>query len=159
MSYSKRQFVEGALAEIGLSNYQFDVAPEQQELCLRRLDSMMAEWNSKGIRVGYPIPGSPENSDLDAETNVPDAANNAIETNLALRISTIFGRQPMPATMIAAKNGYDTLVSWCSTPPEMTLPNTLPAGAGNKRIPGVISPFILETPKPIDAGQDGAIQF
>jgi hypothetical protein len=159
MSYSKRQFVEGALAEIGLSNYQFDVEPQQQELCLRRLDSMMAEWNSIGIRIGYPIPGSPENSDLDAETNVPDAANNAIETNLALRISPIFGRQPMPETTKAAKIGYDALLSWTSTPPEMVLPNTLPAGAGNKRIPGVISPFILETPKPIDGGQDGAIQF
>jgi hypothetical protein len=159
MSYSKRQFVEGALAEIGLANYQFDTEPAQQELCLRRLDSMMAEWNSIGIRIGYPIPGSPENSDLDAETNVPDAANTAIETNLALRICPIFGRQPMAETKIAAKNSYDSLLAWVSTPPQMALPNTLPAGAGNKRIPGVLSPFIFETPKPIDAGQDGAITF
>jgi RNase H-fold protein (predicted Holliday junction resolvase) len=59
VGYSKRQFVEAAFAEIGLASYAFDLQPQDLEQVLRRLDAMMAEWNAKGIRLGYPLPGSP----------------------------------------------------------------------------------------------------
>jgi len=74
MGYSKRQFVTAAFEEIGLASYVFDLNPEQMESALRRLDAMMADWNAKGIRLGYPLPSSPQNSDLDEQTNVPDSA-------------------------------------------------------------------------------------
>jgi len=66
MGYSKRQFVEAAFEEVGLAAYVFDLQPQQLESALRRLDAMMAEWNAKGIRLGYPLPGSPQNSDINA---------------------------------------------------------------------------------------------
>jgi hypothetical protein len=85
VGYSKRQFVEAAFAEIGLASYVFDLQPQDLEQALRRLDAMMAEWNAKGIRLGYPLPGSPQDSDINAESEVPDSANEAIICNLGIR--------------------------------------------------------------------------
>ena len=55
MSWTKRQFINAALEEIGLASYVFDIQPEELESALRRLDAMMADWNAKGIRIGYPL--------------------------------------------------------------------------------------------------------
>ena len=56
MGYKKRQFISAAFEEIGLASYVFDLQPEQLQSALRRLDAMMADWNAKGIRLGYPAP-------------------------------------------------------------------------------------------------------
>ena len=77
MGWTKRQFVLQAFEEIGLASYVYDLTPEQLNSALFKLDAMMGTWNGKGIRIGYPTPGDPESSDLDAQTNVPDSANEA----------------------------------------------------------------------------------
>lgn len=158
MGYSKRQFVEGAYTEIGIASYTFDLTPEDLEGAMRRLDSMMAEWNAKGIRLGYPIPGSPENSDLDEPSQVPDSANEAIITNLAIRLAPQIGKTVSNETKVTAKGAYNTLLSIACYPPEMQFPGTTPAGAGNKprRTSGVFLPQPTET---LDAGPDSAITF
>lgn len=132
MGWTKRQFITQAFEEIGLASYVFDIQSDQLESALRRLDSMMATWNGKGIRLGYPIPASPENSDLDEETNVPDAANEAIYLNLGVRIAPAFGKTVPLETKKAAKEAYDGLIAKAVQPREMQFPGTLPLGAGNK---------------------------
>ena len=84
MGYTKQQFVSAALEEIGLASYVFDLQPEQLQSALRRLDAMMADWNGKGIRLGYPLPSSPQDSDLDEETLVPDSAYETIICSLGI---------------------------------------------------------------------------
>jgi len=64
MSWTKRQFITQAFEEIGLAAYVFDLTAEQLDSALRRMDSMVAGWNANGVRIGYPLPGSPEDSDL-----------------------------------------------------------------------------------------------
>ena len=110
MGYSKRQFIEAALAEIGLASYVFDLQPEQLEAARQRLDSMMADWNGKGIRLGYPIPVSPQDGSIDEQTNVPDSAYEAIICNLGIRLAPSYGKQVMNETKATAKQGYDTLI-------------------------------------------------
>ena len=56
MGWTKRQFIEQAFEEIGLAAYVFDLTPEQLQSALRRLDAMMAGWNTNGIRIGWPMP-------------------------------------------------------------------------------------------------------
>ena len=107
MGYTKRQYIEAAFDEIGLAAYTFDMQPEQFQSALRRLDGMMAEWNERGIRLGYPLPLSPQQSDLDSQTAVPDRANEAIVTNLACRIAPSYGKQVMPSTMATAREAYN----------------------------------------------------
>ena len=103
MGWTKRQFIDAAFAEIGLSVYTFDMQPEQYQAALVRLDTMLAEWNARGIRIGYPLPVSPQQSDLDEQTGVPDMANEAILTNLAVRIAAGYGKQLMPQTLTTAR--------------------------------------------------------
>jgi hypothetical protein len=159
MGYSKRQFVSAAFEEIGLAAYVFDLQPQQIESALRRLDAMMADWNGKGVRLGYPLPGSPENSDLDAESAVPDSANEAIITNLAIRLAPSYGKQVMVQTQTVARNAYQTLLSRATMPPEQQLPGTMPAGAGSKPWRGNNDPFLHKPEESLLAGQDGEIEY
>lgn len=159
MGYSKRQFVSAAFEEIGLASYAFDLQPQQFESALLRLDAMMADWNGKGIRLGYPLPSSPQFSDLDAQSEVPDSANEAIITNLATRIAPSYGKQVMAQTMMTARNAYQTLLSRATMPFEQQLPGTMPSGAGNKPWRVYDDPFLRRPVDPLLAGQDGQIQF
>jgi hypothetical protein len=158
MSWTKRQFVVQAFEEIGYASYVYDLEPEQLQAALRRLDAMVATWNAKGIRLGYPLPSSPENSDLDTETNVPDSANEAIYTNLAIKIAPTVGKMVSQDTKATAKSAYDTLVMRAAMPPEMQLPGTLPSGAGNKPW-RYDDEYITDPSDPLLAGGDGELEF
>jgi hypothetical protein len=159
MSYTKRQFVEAAFSEIGYAAYVYDLQPEQLEEALRRLDAMMGTWYGKDIQVGYPIPTSPENSDLDEETDVPDAANEAVYTNLSLRVAPIVGKVPSMETKTTARRSYMELLGRATVPHEKQFPDTLPAGAGNKPW-RKDNPFV-EPPNenPIQVGDNGQLIF
>jgi hypothetical protein len=159
MGYSKRQFVAAAFEEIGLASYAFDLQPQQFESALRRLDAQMASWNALGIRLGYPLPSSPQFSDIDAESEVPDSANEAIITNLAIKLAPGYGKQVMPETKATAKETYNTLLSRAAVPMEQQLPSTMPSGAGNKPWRVYDDPFLRPPVDPVLAGQDGPIQF
>ena len=149
MSWTKRQYVRQAFASIGIADYDFDLQAEQLENALWLLDSMMATWNAKMVPLSFPISTTPENSDLDSETNVPDRANEAIYLNLALRIAPTLGKQVTPELKAAAWYAYNNLLSWAMTQPkQMSLPNTMPLGAGNKPWRYRDDEFITETPDP-----------
>ncbi len=158
MGYSKRQFIEAAFEEIGLANYVFDLQPEQLQSALRRLDAMMAEWNAKGLRLGYAMPSSPQDSDLDTPTNAPDSAWEAIITNLAVRIAPGYGKTVSPDTKMVAKNAYNTLLQRATFPLEQQLPGTMPTGAGNKPWRWD-NPFVPIPVDPVDAGPDGPLEW
>lgn len=135
MGYTKRQFVEGAGEEIGMASYVFDIPPETLDAWLRRLDAMMAEWNGQGIRLGYPIPNNPDDSELDQETVVPNWANTAIITNLAIRIAPGEGKAVTAETKSIAFKSFNIVASRSATVPQMQLPGTMPLGSGNRWYP------------------------
>lgn len=159
MGWTKRQYVEQAFAEIGLAGYLFDTTPEELNTALRQLDSMFAAWNAKGIRLGWPMPSSPQNSDLDDPTEITDAAAEAIYCGLAVRIAPSFGKTISPTTAFLAKQAYDQLLAIAGAPLERQFPRNVPAGAGNKTWRNNNGPFINPQRKPILAGPDSAIEF
>lgn len=132
MSWSKRQIVEQAFNEIGLAGYIFDLQPEQLRTALRQLDSMMATWDAKGIKLGYPISLNPDNIDIDQNTGIPTAAYEAVYLNLGIRLAPGFGKQVSTDTKISAKMALDGLFAAAAFPRQQQFPNTTPAGAGNK---------------------------
>jgi hypothetical protein len=158
MGYSKRQFVYAAFNEIGLASYVFDLQPEQLETARQRLDAMMADWNGKGIRLGYPIPSSPQDGSIDEETYVPDSAYEAIICNLGIRLAPSYGKQVMPETKATAKQAYDLLLQRATFPIERQFPNTLPSGAGNKPY-RYDNQFLRGPVSFVDAGPDGPIEL
>ena len=155
MSYTKRQLVDAAMAEIGLASYAFDLMPEQREGALRRLDSLMAEWNTRGLRLGYPIPDNPADSDIDDDSNIPDAAWEAVITNLAIRLAPSYGKQVNIATMTTARHALNTILARAALPAEMKLPS-MPSGAGNKAID---YPFTPAPDSDLIAGPDSTLDF
>jgi len=158
MSYTKRQYVLAAFEEAGMAASTFDLTPQMLSSACARLDAMMATWNGKGIRLAYPLPSSPEDVDLDAETSVPDSANEAIITNLALRIAPSYGKTPSVMTLAVAKAGYDVLLSRAAMPGEMQLPRTLPAGAGNKPW-RYDDPYMPAPTDPVRTGPEGSLDL
>lgn len=155
MSYTKRQLVLAAMGEIGLSSYSFDLSADQIEQALLRLDAMIGEWGARGIRLGYPMPGSPETSDAYQETNLPDWAWTAVITNLAVQIAPSYGKAASPQTLATARGSYNTLLARAAMPPEVQL-DTLPAGAGHK---DVDEPFLTPPTEDLVAGPDAGLDF
>lgn len=154
---TKRQLIEAAHAELGLQDYVFDLPAEQLQLALLRLDSMMADWNSMGLRLGYAIPGSVEGGDLDTEAGVPDRAWEAIITNLAIRLAPSFGKQVAPETKATAERGLNMLLGKV-VPPEMSLGRVI-AGAGNKPWRWNLDPFLDPPEATVDSGPDSELDF
>ena len=160
MAYTKRDIVEQAFEEIGLASYVFDLQPQQLDSALRRLDAMMATWNAKGIRLGYPLPSSPADSDLDQDTGVPDNAIEAMVLNLAVRVAPGFGKTVSPDTKGNAKRAYNELLANSAMPLEMQLGNeTIPSGAGNKGWRYYNNPFLRAPQDPLQVGSDGILDL
>jgi hypothetical protein len=155
MGWTKKQFVTSAYEEIGLANYVFVLSPEQMQAAVKRLDSMVAGWNANGIRIGYPIDASPSETTINAQTNVPDSANEAIYLNLAVRIAPMHGKQVSPDLRSSAKIAYNNLLAKNVEVYRMSL-GTMPAGAGHK---GVMNNFLLPADWNIETGNDGFIEY
>lgn len=132
MSWTKRQFINQAFEEIGIASYAYDLTPEQYESALRKLDSMIASWNAKGIRFGYPLPASPAESSLDTDTGCPDANNEAIYQNLGIRLAPAFGKIVSEDLKANAKASYNAMLVRQVVPIPMQFPSTMPKGAGAK---------------------------
>lgn len=157
MGWTKRQIVGKAFSTCGLQNYEFDIQPEESQDALSSLDSMMAEWDFKGIRLGYALPGSPDDSELDTDSGLPDYAVKTVYLNLAILIAPGLGKTIQPATVISARQGYDQLLIKAAYPQRQQLPNTLPRGAGNRHF-GVEGYPFFPTPSndqlPVTSGGD-----
>jgi len=160
MSWTKRQLITQAFEEIGLAAYVFDLTPEQLNSALRRMDAMVASWNSNGVRIGYPLPTSPEDSDLDQDSNAPDFAIEAICLGLACRLAPGFGKTISPQTQAFADMAYSNMLNQTAQPtPERQMPITMPRGQGTKPWRNFNNPFVAPPDKPVLAGSDNEIQF
>lgn len=159
MGWTKKQYIEQAFTEIGLAGYLFDITPEELQTALRQLDSMIAYWNGRGVRIGWPMSNGPIDADINQETGAPDSANMAIYCGLAVMMAPTFGKTVAAETRFFAKQGYDLLLSIAAQPMEKQFPGTLPAGAGNKPWRNNDSPFIHPPVDPLLAGPDGPIEF
>lgn len=132
MSWTKGEIVDEALAELALASEVWDIQPEERARALRRLDAMLAMWEAKGIKLGYPMPADAESSSLDDDSGLPDAAIETVLLNLARRLAPSYGKTLRPESAQSAREGYDALLWRTAQPQDQQFPNTLPLGAGNK---------------------------
>lgn len=157
MSWTKRQVVEQALEELGLASYVFDMQPEEVESAKRKLDSMMALWDAKDIRFGYPLSGDANSGDLDQETFIPDYAVEAVVLNLSIRLAGSFGKVVPVELKAMAKDAFETTqLAMLSNPPRVRLDPSLPRGAGHKG--GSLS-FMEKTPTKTIFAPDTSVSF
>jgi hypothetical protein len=148
--WTKKQIIEQAFEEIGLASYIFDITADQLESALRRLDLMVASWQARNIQIGYPLPASPGNSNIDDEIQTSLNNNEALVLNLAVRLAPAYGKSVSPDTKATAKLLYDQLLIEAAMPYEQQFVRTLPLGAGYKRTDQVfvnlpdLNPLIVE---------------
>jgi hypothetical protein len=148
--WTKKQIIEQAFEEIGLASYIFDITADQLESALRRLDLMVASWQARNIQIGYPLPASPGNSNIDEEIQTSLNNNEALVLNLAVRLAPAYGKSVSPDTKATAKLLYDQLLIEAAMPYEQQFVRTLPLGAGFKRTDQVfvnvpdLNPLIVE---------------
>ena len=148
--WTKRQINEQAFEEIGLASYVFDITADQLQSALRRLDLMVASWQARNIQIGYPLPASPGNSNIDEEIQTSLNNNEALVLNLAVRLAPAYGKSLSPDTKATAKLLYDQLLIEAAMPYEQQFVRTLPLGAGFKRTDQVfvnvpdLNPLIVE---------------
>lgn len=142
MGWTKRQFAEKAFEKIGYASYTYDLQPEQILSAVQDMDSMIAGWNQTGIEIAYPMPGGPNDTDVNQETGVPNAANLAIYMNLGVLIAPGFGKLLAPEFKALAAQAYSNLLNWATRPVgQMCLPGRMPIGAGNKYWNSISYPF------------------
>ena len=139
--YSKRQIVVEAFGELGLHGHIFDITPDELMSAVRRLDSMVAAWEAKGVRLGYAFSASPADLDPDDASGLPDSAVETVSMNLAVILAPGLGKILQPGTKKAARDGYDVLL-WDAARPKDQQLREMPAGAGNRNR--------VFTPSPVD---------
>lgn len=157
MGWKKLDLVMAAYGELSLGDDSgFDISPEERQKGLRRLDSMLATWAAKGVRVGYAFAGG-----LNDDSGIPDSANETVYLNLARRLAPGFGKTLSAETLKNARDGYDTLLWGAAQPIEQQLPHTMPRGAGTRPWRTAGRPFLPQPdtdPLQID-GQSGALNI
>lgn len=159
MSWTKRQFIVAAFEELGLSDANFNLSDAQLNTALKRLDALMATWNSKGLRLSYPLTSDPSSSNLDTDTTVPDKANEAIYLNLAVRIAPAFGKIVSNELKVDANRAYKALLASNAYPLSERQLDNIPRGAGAKVRQGYNSTFITPEDAYIEVGSDGDLDL
>lgn len=150
MSWTKRQLIVAAYAELGLGG-AFVLSPEEVASSLHVLDAMMAEWEPK-LRLGYRLPSSQAASDPDQDSGMPDRANSAVYLNLAVRRAPAFGKTLPLDTRRAAAEAYQSVLGQAVRVPAQKAWE-MPVGAGNRF--GTVYSQVTDDPLPVvDGGLD-----
>ncbi len=150
MAWTKLDVIKEAYAEIGKSDYDFDLSPDALQSGLRRLDAMMASWGgSFGIRIGYS--GGDGFGEIGVDTAVPDWAYDALYLNLAIRLAPSFGKTVSPETRTNAKMAFDGVMA-------RTVPvATRNIGGGYAGSGGYRRSNLPQPAEPLTSGRDGFI--
>lgn len=131
---TRRDIIYQAYEELGIAQYNFDITPEEMATARRRLDSMMAQWETI-VSIGYYMPSNPDDSDINDDTNLPQGVIDAVATNLALKLAPGLGKTPSAETKIAAKEGKNMVLAQFAVIPQKQYSANLPLGSGNKPLP------------------------
>jgi hypothetical protein len=156
--WTKIQLIQKAFGELALAGYVYDLDPDQLEDALSTMDAMLAEWTTFGINIGYLLPATPDDSNIEDPSGIPDSANRAVYMSLAVQLAAGRGKTLTPQTLAGAARGYQQLLGAAARAAaiQQPMPNTMPRGAGNKPWRGC-APFFPGPAETLDADSGDAI--
>lgn len=135
----KVDLIHRALTEIGISS-STNMPAEIEDLttALDTLQPLMAEWESQDYLLGYnfqePTTANPNlMPDLNDESNIPIWAQNAVVYELAMRLSSRYGKTASRDLKVQHKESMSRLRVATIDVPIMPRPGTMPIGSGYKR--------------------------
>ncbi|MFW0778457.1 MAG: packaged DNA stabilization gp4 family protein [Rickettsiales bacterium] len=142
----KVDVINGAYSQLKISGLTVDPTPEDIEVALSRLESMMHELASRNIDVGYnfeesPNPNSPTNADL--------SSTQMMEANLALRLIPDFGKVADPVLVGVARSSMAAISSVSARKfiKSVDYPSRMPRGSGSTQRYNRWQRFYRETPE------------
>lgn len=125
----KRQLILQAYDDLGYANYDFDMHPEMLSSGLTKLDNMITEWSGGGINLAYQL-----GAGMNEESGIPDIYNNAVISNLAIRLAGSIGKKIPAYLPIQAMTAMNFLIKGQVKPREQQMPVDFPLGAGHRTI-------------------------
>lgn len=132
-SITKRDIVNRSFELLGMSGYSLDDSPEDEQTILQTLDDMMAELQGTDYNFGYLFAPDVVDSYLGDLAGVERDALSGIAHKLALRICSIFGKQPSPLLLMQTDEAYNALLTRYQTIPDVVShTNNYRYGSGNK---------------------------
>lgn len=144
-SPSKADIIQMAREECATAGFDFEATAEEDASALRRLQSMLAEWeDNQGIALGYNFAANGYGS-VEDDSGIPRGALEAVSCYLALRLAPNMGKmlsseskQAMTRSMSALRAAYQAI------PPMQLARNTI-RGAGSNRRWSFGTPFFVTT--------------
>ena len=149
---TKRSLIEAAVAELIGPQFALSLSPERLQDALGRVNRMAAQWDGIGIRVGFNLGGG-----IDAESGIPDTAEECFVLNGALRIAPTFGKSPSAETKKNAAAAFNALYVSLGRTPLAPRSAALPMGAGNRV--GVLERQYFPDTTEVEGLNDGATEY
>ena len=128
MSKLKGDLVNRAYQWLRISGLTSKATPEEISTALSVMEDMLIEFKSRNICSNYVFEEFPDPS---TDSRLEPEFNNAVETNLALRMANFFGKEA-PATL--SRMATQSLSNWSARTARVNMinpPNRQPRGSGN----------------------------
>jgi hypothetical protein len=94
MAITKGDIVRQAYINLRISGLTSSATPEDTELGLQTLESMMLSWTNKGLNLGYAKSSDLTDPDPQDDSGLSDATYEAAYVNLACKLAPAFGKLP-----------------------------------------------------------------
>lgn len=129
----KRDIVDRAFKLLSMSGFELDDAPEDSQDILQTLDDMMAELQTGSYDFGYLLAEGMTDSYLGDDSGIKRDALSGISHKLALRICSLFGKQPPALLLNQADDAYNAMLTIYQKIPEIkNCHANVVLGAGNR---------------------------
>lgn len=149
---TKGDIVRQAYIELRISGLTNEATPEDTQIALKKLDSMLLAWTNKGLNLSWNKSDNFVDPDPQEDSGISDADYEAIYVNLAVKLAPAFGKPPTQLDSFA-RELYAGLFS--TVLPTQQNNEYMPLGSGSRR--GACTPVYQESSEPIDVENDGNI--
>lgn len=125
----KGDIINNAYEELRISGITVDATNTENEKALNRLETMANEFSARNICTGYAFEDEP---DPNTPHNIPRKYWHGYETNLAVRLMSIFGKgfKPDPNLIKEAGASYSFMASDTADVNRVQYPARMPKGSG-----------------------------
>lgn len=125
---TKIELIDRAYSKLRISGLTVNPNPNEVVLALDELECMMAEWDLKNICLNFQFEDDPSPN---AESGLSRGYENAVQTNLAVRLSPDYGKAISVELKQQASQSYSVVSSATAKIKAAPYPNRQPVGESN----------------------------
>ena len=161
---TKSDLVTSALNKLAVNGFDYEIDPEEVKTGVTALEYLMADWDARGIKIGYNFAADPETADITEQSGLPDIAFRAATYSLAIDLADTYGKAVSASVSAGASSGMTSLLNATQYVPVVQYPNRMPTGSGNRRYGATqrfyrpVSQLDADNAGPIDTNSKGIIQ-